>query len=132
MIARVADLRRLALVAGLLTLGMAAAAAVAGVGAPVSLLLGGAFMLANLYLIRMLVSRLIRPGAGRGSTVFLLVSKFFLVLLLLAGVLYQFPVDPLSFAAGATTLVVAAVLEAVWLGSPAPPLPTEEEPPAKD
>ena len=44
--------------------------------------------------------------------------KFILAVLLVAGAVYQFPVAPLSFAAGASMLLVAVVLEAVFLGEP--------------
>ena len=94
------------------------ASALSGLGSPVSLLAGGAFMLADFHLIRILVSRLIRPGAGRALAFGGLALKFLLVLALVVAVFYQWPVEPLSFAVGASMLLVAAVLDAVWLGTP--------------
>ena len=88
-----------------------------GLGSPLSLIVGGAFMLADFYLIRVLVSRLIRPGAGRVLAFGGLALKFLLVLALVAAVFYQWPVEPLSFAAGASVLLVAAVIDATLLGA---------------
>jgi hypothetical protein len=82
---------------------------------------GGAVMLANFHLIRMLVSLLMARGSGRwaqASGLVLLTLKLLLGLVLVAGVLYQFPVEPMSFAAGASMLLVACVLEAAWFGEP--------------
>jgi hypothetical protein len=102
-----------------------ASAALTGLGEARSLLAGGAFMVLDFHLIRMLVSRLIRPGGSQAWTVLLLTLKFVLVVALIVGVFYQFPVAPMSFAFGASLLLVAAVLDAVWLGE-------EIEPSAED
>jgi hypothetical protein len=48
----------------------------------------------------------------------LLTLKFLLSVLLVAAVVYQFPVAPLSFAVGSSMLLVASVLEAAVLGEP--------------
>jgi len=114
---------------GWVTILMVAVAALGGeaVGAvnAVSVAAGGAFMLADFHLIRMLVSLLIRPGSGpwgRASALLLLTLKFLLAVILLAGVLYQFPIAPMSFALGASMLLVACLLDAIWLGEPVGPL----------
>lgn len=99
--------------------GLAAAlSAMGSLGDVASVLAGGAFMLADFHLIRILVSRLIRPGAGRALAYGGLALKFLLVLVLVVAVFRQWPVEPLSFAAGASMLLVAALLEATWLGTP--------------
>ena len=115
--ARLVDLGRVGIVTAFLVLLLAGGAWLAGRGAPRSILLGGAFMLVNFHLIRWLVSRLVRPGKHKGTTLLLLGSRFALWLLLLAGVFWRFPVGPMSFAAGATMLVVALVLDATCLGA---------------
>jgi hypothetical protein len=93
-------------------------AALAKVGRPSSIVAGGGFMLADFHLIRLLVSRLIAPGMSQGWTVLLLTIKFLLAVGLIAGVLFQLPVEPISFAVGASTLLAAIVLDACALGEP--------------
>ncbi len=115
---RRSDPRHIANIAVLLVALAAAASGVSGRGSPLSVLAGGAFMIANFHLIRMLVSRLIRPGASKRATMAMLAAKFFLVLLLVVGVMVQFPLEPMSFAVGATGLVLAAVLEGTLFGEP--------------
>ena len=83
-------------------------------------------MLADFHLIRMLVSRLITPAMSQGSTVFLLTLKFFLIIVLVAGVLYQFPVAPMSFAVGASLLLLACLIDVVLLGDVVDPEPMED------
>jgi len=88
-----------------------------------SIMIGGLVMWANFHLIRLLVSLLMRPGLGPGAQVWglvLLTLKLLLAVVLVAGVFYQFPVAPMSFAAGATMLLVAIVLEATVFGEPLP------------
>lgn len=84
-------------------------------------------MLADFALIRLLVSRVIRPGESRATALVLMIFKVMLFVGLLAVVILQLPVEPLSFAAGASMLLAAFVLEAVWLGDPVGPL----EPPVR-
>lgn len=82
---------------------------------------GAAVMLANFHLLRLLVSLLIRPGLGPWAHALglaLLTLKLTLAMVLVAGVLYQFPVAPMSFALGASLLLVAALLEATVVGEP--------------
>lgn len=104
-----------------LIVAVAAIGALSGTAHASSVALGGAFMLGNFHLLRMLVSRLIRPASGRGQrwwAIVVLALKSLLAVLLVAAVVFQFPVAPLSFAFGASMLLVAAVLEAVLLGEP--------------
>ena len=115
---RTVSLSRISTGTGLLVCVLSIVAGLSGIGDPSSLVLGGAFMLADLHLIRMLVSRLIAPGMSQGWTVLLLVTKFLFVIVLIAAVMYQFPVEPMSFAAGASVLLVVIVLDASVFGSP--------------
>lgn len=101
-----------------LTAVMALGSAVIGVGNPWSIAAGGAVMLANYHLIRMLVSQLIRPRLGKAGVVFLFASKFAFFFALVAGAFYRLPIEPRSFAVGATQLLVAAVIEASIMGEP--------------
>ena len=122
MILRTVDIRKVGwLSVGLVGLAVAGAG-LSGVGQAASIAFGGAYMFANYHLIRMLVSRLISPAASAGAAQILLAGKLLLAFLLVVGVFAQFPVDPMSFALGATMLPAAAVLEAVWLGQPIDPL----------
>lgn len=89
--------------------------------AAASLAAGGAFMLADFHLIRILVSRLMARRGSRGLTFALLTLKFLLIFVLAAGVLYRFPVAPMWFACGASLLLAAIVAEAAWLGDPVAP-----------
>lgn len=108
-----------------LTLGLVAAAmavgALSGTMHAPSIAAGGALMLLNFHLLRMLVSLLIRPGLGPWAhawTLGLLTLKLSIAIVVVAGVLYRFPVAPLSFAVGSSMLIVAAVFEAVIAGEP--------------
>jgi len=114
------DLDRVGLLTAAIGLGSAVVSAYADVGDPVGVLAGGVFATGNFYLIRTLVSRLIRPAADRRSTAFLLFAKFVVLLALIAGVLYQLPVSPASFGFGASAVVLAIVLEGVVLGAVLP------------
>ena len=109
------------------TLALATGAAIAGwatgLADGTSVVLGGLVMWANFHLIRLLVSLLMRPGLGPRAQVWALVLvtlKLLLAVVLVAGVFYQFPVAPMSFAAGASLLLVAIVLEATVFGEPLP------------
>jgi len=86
---------------------------------PGSLLLGGAVMGANFYLLRLIAAAL-RPDAfepgKRGRTVLAVgafVLKFGLFLGLLAALFWRLPIEGMSFACGVTLLLVACVVEAV-------------------
>ena len=114
---RLVEPLRVGRVSAVLVAVLAAAIALGGVGDVTSVLVGGAFMLADFHLIRILVSRLIKPGAGPGLAFAGLGLKFLLVLALVVAVFRQWPVEPLSFAAGASMLLVAALLDAAVLGT---------------
>lgn len=120
---RQVDLDRVGLMTAAIGAGSAALSAVAGVGDPVGVLAGGAFATGNFYLIRMLVSRLIRPSADRRGAAFVLSVKFILLLALIAGVLFKLPISPASFGFGASAVVLAIVLEGVVLGLALPDPP---------
>ncbi len=82
--------------------------------APGSLLLGGAVMGANFWLLR-LITNVLRPG-GRSRAalaVAAFVAKFTLFLGLLFLLFWRVPIEGMSFALGATLLLVACLLEAV-------------------
>jgi hypothetical protein len=114
------SLQRISRVTVALTAASMLIGALTGTVHPMSVAAGAAVMLANFHLLRFLVSLLIRPGLGARAQVRAfgaLVLKLTLAIALVAGVLYQFPVKPLSFAVGSTLLLIAAVFEAVNAGS---------------
>lgn len=85
---------------------------------PGSVLLGGAVMGANFYLLR-LIAALLRPDTfdpeKRGRVVLAVgafVLKFGLFLGLLAALFWRLPIEGMSFALGVTLLLVACVVEA--------------------
>ena len=123
---RTVSVERIGVVAGLLVAVAAGVSVLSGAAQAPSVLVGGAFMLLNYRLIITLVSRLIAPGGGAYSALGVLVLKLALMGVLLAGVLYQVPVEPMSFALGASMLPVAAVLDAAVLGTPVPPWEDDE------
>lgn len=100
-------------------LAAAAASYALRAGDPLSVLLGGAVMGANFALLRIIAayacSAAARPGRPRRAAlaVAAFVLKFALFLALLAAVFLRLPVEGLSFAAGATPLLVAFVIEAL-------------------
>ena len=84
---------------------------------PGSLVLGGAVMGTNFYLLRV-ISNLLRPGwidgAKRGRAalaVAAMVLKFGLFLGLLVALFWRLPIEGMSFALGVTLLLVACVVE---------------------
>jgi hypothetical protein len=86
-------------------------------GAPGSLLLGGAVMGVNFWLLRV-VTNVLRPSVldaakpGRlALAVAALTLKFALVLGLLGLLFWRVPIEGLSFAVGVTMLLVACLLE---------------------
>ncbi len=106
---------------GYLTAVAAAGSTALSIGSARDIALGGVFMTGNFLLIRMLVSRLILPGASKAMTLVLMLGKLSLFLLVLAGVGMQWDVEPMSFAFGATLLLVATVVEATVTGTAIPP-----------
>ena len=119
---RKVDLRRLGGLAVALTAAVALGSAASGVGEPWSIAAGGAVMFANYHLIRMLVSQLIRPRLSKAWALIVFVGKLALFFLLVAGAFYRLPIEPMSFAVGATQLLLAALVEAMILGEPIEPL----------
>ncbi len=83
-----------------------------------SILLGGAVMGLNFTLLRWMVGAVVvgdpeKMARRKTLGVMAFVLKFALFLALLAGVLWRLPIDGMSFAFGATLLVVACVVEAL-------------------
>ena len=109
---RLEDIERLHV--GLLATATALAQATAWVSAW-SVLLGGAVMGANFWLMRQLSRRLLAPGGGRRPAVVvgLLLAKFSLFMGLLGLLFWRAPIDPLGFGVGATMLLVACVAAAL-------------------
>jgi len=83
--------------------------------APWSVLLGGAVMGLNFWLMRQLFARLLAHDSMRRGLVAvgLVVLKFALFLGLLALLLWRVPLDGISFACGTTLLLVACLVEAL-------------------
>lgn len=82
---------------------------------PGSLVLGGAVMGANFWLLR-LIAGVLRPGGGQGRAAVAMgafVLKFALLIGLLVALFWHVPIEGMSFAFGATLLLVACVVEAV-------------------
>jgi hypothetical protein len=126
MTSRTVDLWRISKTTVGLTVALAFLCLAMGRGDATSALAGGAFSIANLHLIRVLVSRLLAPGADGRRTATLLGTKFLLLLALLAIALKRLPIDAGSFGIGAGMLLVAIVLDAVLLGTPVPPIGDDE------
>ena len=103
--------------------GAAGLAAAAGLGDPASLVLGGAVMGVNVWLLRVMSDAMVRRGAvsGGGSrpglAVGAMVLKFGLFLGLVAALLGRLPIEGMSFAVGVTLLLAACVVEAVRSGA---------------
>ena len=86
------------------------------IGEPGSLVLGGAVMGANFYLLR-LITNVLRPDPARPGRARIAVAamtlKFGLFLGLLGMLFWRVPIEGMSFATGVTLLLVACVLEVV-------------------
>jgi len=108
---RLQDIERLHL--GLVAAAVCAAA-LTGWLAPRSLLLGGAVMGANFWLMRQLGARLITADRRRPEVVVgLMLAKFTLFVGLLGILFWRVPLDPLAFGVGATLLLMACVIAAL-------------------
>ncbi len=109
---RPADIERLHL--ELLVVASAVAFATRWVS-PWSLLLGGAVMGTNFWLMRQAFQGLVRPARPRrrGVVFGLVLVKFSLLMGLLGALFWRVPIDALGFGAGATVLQVACVVAAV-------------------
>lgn len=102
------DIERLHL--GLIGVAVCAAALV-GWRAAASLLLGGAVMAANVWLMRQLTDRLLVHAAGRpGMVVVLMLAKFSLFIGLLMLLFWRVPLDAVAFGIGASLLLVATLV----------------------
>ena len=121
MIARTHDVARI----GRLMLAMSALLAAtfaltSGGRAALSALGGGLVAVANLYLIRTAVSRLIaaprRPAVGVGAVLI----KLVLGVGMIAAAFARLPIEPVPFALGVSVLLAAVLIEALLLGSPIP------------
>ena len=88
--------------------------------AALSALGGGLVAVANLYLIRTAVSRLIaapqRPAVGVGAVLI----KLVLGVGMIAAAFARLPIEPVPFALGISVLLAAVLIEALLLGSPIP------------
>ncbi len=84
------------------------------VSAP-SVLLGGAVMGGNFWLMRQLFRRLLGNGtpSNRAAVLGIVLLKFTIFVGLLAMLLWRVSIDPLGFGMGATVLLAACVIEAV-------------------
>ena len=108
---RLQDIERLHV--GLLA-AVVCAAYVTGRLAPASVLLGGAVMGVNFWLMRQLATRLFTAGGRRPQVVLaLMLIKFSLFLGLLGLLFWRVPLDPLAFGVGASVLLVACVAAAL-------------------
>jgi len=114
---RLQDIERLHL--GLVAAAVCAAA-LSGWLAPRSVLLGGAVMAANFWLMRQLGARLFSAERRRPEIVVgLMLVKFTLFVGLLGLLFLRVPLDPLAFGIGATLLLVACVIAALRQPQPA-------------
>lgn len=109
---RLEDIERLHV--GLLAVAVAVAFLTAWVSA-LSVLLGGAVMGGNFWIMRQLACRLLSAGHRQRPSVVvaLLVGKFSLFLLLLGLLFWRVRLDPVGFTVGVTVLLVACVAVAL-------------------
>lgn len=104
-------------------LAIAAAACMAlGRGQVAGIVLGGAVMALNVWLLKWVTGVLVaggKDGEGsgkRGLAVFGFVLHFGMFLGLAAALFWRLPIDAPSFAVGVTILLIACVIEAVRVG----------------
>jgi hypothetical protein len=107
---RLQDIERLHV--GLLAIAVCAAY-VSGRLAPLSVLLGGAVMGGNFWLVRQLAARLLGGGRRPEIVLALMLAKFLLFMGLLGLLFWRVPLDPLAFGVGTTLLLVACVAAAL-------------------
>src|SRR6185369_10020834 len=98
-----------------LVIGIAALAAASGVVSPGSVVLGGAVMATNFWIMRKFFSYLLSPDVNRraASVVALGIAKQLLLVGLVSALFWRVDVDAVAFAFGVTTLLVACVAVAV-------------------
>jgi len=79
-----------------------------------SFLIGGLLMQVNFWLLKKIVSLLLfRTGDGqhqRRGAIFVIVSKGLIFLLLLSALFIRYPIEPLSFMAGVSLLVMTCMI----------------------
>lgn len=105
---------------GLLVLGLWGALLPTGVLEPRALFAGALFMGANFLLLSSGIRWVLTPFAGKGrirTGVALLTVKMALFLGLLSLLLLRVQLDALSFTLGFSSLLVAIVLDRIWLFS---------------
>ena len=85
-----------------------------------SVVLGGAAMAANVWLLKNILRRVMTPETSQnpGVVLLLVLAKFSIFLGLLALLFWRVPLDPMAFAFGATLLMVACVAS-VFVGDDA-------------
>jgi hypothetical protein len=89
-----------------------------------SFLTGGLIMQINFWLLKKIVALLLFRSEGnqpgRRSAVFLIISKGLIFLLLLSAMFIRYPIEPLSFMAGVSLLVLTCMIVSLfdsWNGS---------------
>ena len=100
----------------ILLLGLLAALGPARLIDPTALLVGGIFMGINFLLLSMGVAWLLTPLASKGrikAGIGLLILKILIFLGLLTTLFFRFDLDPVSFALGFSTLILAIVVETI-------------------
>lgn len=108
---------RIELVHVLLVLGLLLFLAPGQYLEPRGLILGGLFMGLNFLLLGQGIRRVLTPFAGKSRVrtgVLLLTLKLIFFLGLLLVLFFRVHFDPLSFAAGVTSLLAAIVLQGFW------------------
>jgi hypothetical protein len=84
---------------------------------PWALLIGALFMGVNFLLLSCGISWVLTPFAGKGrikTGIVLLIFKLILFLGLISLLLFRIQLDPLSFAIGFSSLLLAIVLDRLW------------------
>lgn len=108
---------RIELLHVLLVVGLWVALLPTRVVEPTALVIGALFMGVNFLLLSCGIHWLLTPFAGKGRVktgIFLLVLKMVLFLGLVSVWLARVQLDPLSFALGFSSLLVAIVLDRLW------------------
>ena len=96
-----------------------------------SFLAGGIIMQVNFWLLKKIVSLLLfRTGEGqqgRHEAAFLVVVKGVIFLLLLSALFIRYPIEPLSFMAGVSLLVVTCMIVSLFDSWNGPRMVTSEK-----
>lgn len=103
-----------------LTVALIVASLVAGRGSPVGIAGGAALLYLSLLLQHWAVGLVLGGGGRSGVAIALFVLKLSLLLLVAAIGLRTTLLAPMSFAAGATTLLLAIVLDTCYGNRPSP------------